>query len=250
MIIACPACATRYAVPDNAIGFEGRTVRCAKCRHSWFQAGPELEQMSVEMAQVHYAPVAQAAPPAPPSYATPSYAAPPPPPPPAHEQQDESADGSFDDAPSSFAHRVPFRPRRNPAKLWMTGAITFAVATLGAMGLVAQFGLPDWLPWQTPSLSEPDLQLNFPPKKQEVVPLPGGKSYFNISGSITNTGKTRRSLPGILILLRDKQNRIVYSAEAAPPKAILAPGESVPINAALVGAPKSAAFSEIHWQPR
>lgn len=41
MIIACPACSTRYAVPDSAVGVEGRTVRCAKCRHSWFQEGPE-----------------------------------------------------------------------------------------------------------------------------------------------------------------------------------------------------------------
>lgn len=42
MIIACPACATRYVVPDSAIGVEGRTVRCAKCKHSWFQDGPEI----------------------------------------------------------------------------------------------------------------------------------------------------------------------------------------------------------------
>ncbi len=42
MIIACPACNTRYAVPDEAIGIEGRTVRCAKCKHNWFQDGPEL----------------------------------------------------------------------------------------------------------------------------------------------------------------------------------------------------------------
>ena len=44
MIIACPACATRYVVPDSAIGVDGRTVRCAKCRHSWFQDGPVLER--------------------------------------------------------------------------------------------------------------------------------------------------------------------------------------------------------------
>jgi predicted Zn finger-like uncharacterized protein len=45
MIIACPACKTRYAVPDSAIGVDGRTVRCAKCKHSWFQDGPPVERL-------------------------------------------------------------------------------------------------------------------------------------------------------------------------------------------------------------
>lgn len=46
MIIACPACETRYVVPDSAIGVDGRTVRCAKCKHSWFQDGASAEQMA------------------------------------------------------------------------------------------------------------------------------------------------------------------------------------------------------------
>src|SRR5579863_7749397 len=43
MNIVCPACATRYAIADSAIGVDGRVVRCAKCQHSWFQEGPETD---------------------------------------------------------------------------------------------------------------------------------------------------------------------------------------------------------------
>ncbi|MEQ1539386.1 MAG: zinc-ribbon domain-containing protein [Sphingorhabdus sp.] len=40
MLLVCPSCRTRYVVPDSAIGAAGRQVRCASCRHSWFQEGP------------------------------------------------------------------------------------------------------------------------------------------------------------------------------------------------------------------
>lgn len=39
MLLVCPECRTRYVVPDSAIGVDGRQVRCANCRHSWFQDG-------------------------------------------------------------------------------------------------------------------------------------------------------------------------------------------------------------------
>ncbi len=37
MILECPNCQTRFMVPDNAIGADGRKVRCAKCKHQWHQ---------------------------------------------------------------------------------------------------------------------------------------------------------------------------------------------------------------------
>ena len=43
MILTCPACATRYTVDEAKFPPAGRTVRCAKCGHSWHQPGPEPE---------------------------------------------------------------------------------------------------------------------------------------------------------------------------------------------------------------
>jgi predicted Zn finger-like uncharacterized protein len=38
MLISCPQCATTFSVPDAALGTKGRTLKCAKCGHKWFQS--------------------------------------------------------------------------------------------------------------------------------------------------------------------------------------------------------------------
>ena len=37
MLLVCPSCRTRYNVPGNTVGVDGRQVRCANCKHAWFQ---------------------------------------------------------------------------------------------------------------------------------------------------------------------------------------------------------------------
>lgn len=279
MIIACPACSTRYVVPDRAIGIEGRTVRCAKCRHSWFQEGapadepppqeerapapepapqPEAEAAGEQAAEParamapepEPAPVAVAVPEAPVGQAPAPFADHEPPVPP-QLYQDEGVARYTDEERSSFDFEPPFKPRRNRARLWLVAALLFALTALGAVAAVGLYGLPDWAPLSRPTFAEaqPDLMLDFPPKKQDRRALPNGTEYFGASGSITNVGQSRRAVPTILIVLRDRRDRIVYSWEVVPPKRQLAPGETITINEAVTDVPKSAVAAEIGWKP-
>ena len=279
MIIACPACTTRYAVPDDAIGIEGRTVRCAKCRHSWFQDGPSLETAEPAPAAATASP-----PPAAPAQSTPP-SAPAPGTPPAAPAQDTAAEASAEveqqetrepepaipvpqrpaePAPeaedagyaasqdegyySPFDRRAPFRPRRNTAKLIMIAAVLFATVVLGATAWVWRFGL---VPASSATFAEaqPELVLDFPPNRQDRRTLANGTEFFGASGTVTNVGAAERSLPSILIVMRDARERIVYRWEVVPPKRRLGPGESVTINEAVTDVPKSAVAAEIGWKP-
>ena len=268
MIIACPACTTRYVVPDSAIGPEGRTVRCAKCRHSWFQDPPEPAAAASEPAPET---VASAPPPAPPEPVSepPRFVRTEAPDPVAAPSEDERAPPLADepvapppfeepsyapaepDETSQFESAPPFRRRRNPLKLWTWAAAIFALLAVGTIAAVSYWGLPGWVPINRPTfaLGQADLQLDFPADQQERRQLPNGTEYFGASGTITNVGGEARRVPTILIVLRDARDRKVYEWEVEPPQRTLAPGETVTVNEAVTDVPRSARFAEFGWSP-
>ena len=261
MIIACPACKTRYAVPDEAIGVAGRTVRCAKCKHSWHQAGTIVSPSPRDaMPPQPVSPATPVTTPAPVVDAnrTAEPSAPPAPPPglgtmerePVPVATGEAAPPSTP-APSQFAHEPPFRPRRNPARMWTIIAASFALIALCIAGAVAVFGLPGFMgdSGMTFTEKQPGLIIEFPADKQDRRTLPNGTEYFAASGSIVNTGKTTQEVPGMLIVLRDARNRIVYNWEVRPPVNQLGPGQRANFNEAVIDIPKSAVAAEIGWSP-
>ena len=156
----------------------------------------------------------------------------------------------FDEAPSSFAHEPPFRPRRNPARMWTMLAVTFGVLALVAAVAVWRLGLPAWLPFgHSPfAAGQPDLVLSFPPNRQDRRSLANGGEYFGVSGTITNVGKQRRNVPLLVVILRDEKERKVYSWEITPSKRVLAPGEVLAVSEAMTDIPRSARSADIGWK--
>jgi predicted Zn finger-like uncharacterized protein len=224
MILTCPSCQTRYVVPDSAIGPAGRKVRCAGCRHSWFQDPPELLVGSPDTAAT-----------------PPPFAAPPPRPPAPHVERRsferrepaQASASDWDRAPP--AEMPPFRPRRNPARAWTIAAILAAVLMTGAAFAIQYVGV-DLRRWVGIPVQTGDV-LGFAGQTSRTTRLASGNAVLEVSGTIVNQTDQTQRVPQILAELKDGDDRVIYSFSIAPPVAELPPRGRVPFNSANVGVP-------------
>ncbi|MBX3562989.1 MAG: zinc-ribbon domain-containing protein [Sphingomonas sp.] len=237
MILECSQCRTRYLVPDSAIGADGRTVRCASCKHSWFQA-PVVLDLATRASPGDGAPIAS------------------PPRAPRREQEpartfeDASVHSAAAPAPEydPFAPEPPFKPRRNPAKRWTAAAVvagfsmllgTGAILYSGAPGIAAQLGLGIGREAETP--------LRFTDKNVELRTMPSGSELFAVSGKVVNPTGDKQHVPDIRVELRDQQDRLVYSWRITPQSRNLGPKGAIDFNSAKLDVPPNARVVELSF---
>lgn len=233
MVLTCPACSTRYLLDPRALG-TGRTVRCAKCGHSWHQPPP-----------------IEPAPPAEPASFEPPSVEPPRPvgPPPLRSIDPEATPRPLPeiriDAPRAQLPVVPRRKRRPWVGLgWTTLLVALVLAAAALVWqredvvarwpqtgpIYARLGLP---------VASPYAALKFQNVSQSLAEE-SGRQVLVVKGELTNTSRRAVRVPNLKVVLQDDSAKELQSKVFPPPREHLPPGASLSFTT-TVPQPNSAA---------
>ncbi len=223
MILECPKCHSRYLVPDRAIGVSGRTVRCASCRHSWFQDG--------------------GAPAPPPVITEPDPVATAPDVPSAIEPFPYADEGRYDPVTAG----VPPRPRRNPARRWTVAAVAAGLLMIVGVGIILWSSAPGILQRIGLPIGPQESPLRLIDNPIERRDLTNGSELFAVSGKVLNPSGTLQRVPDIRADLRDASGRIVFSWTITPQQRTLGPKSVIDFNSAKLDVPVTSKRLELSF---
>jgi predicted Zn finger-like uncharacterized protein len=220
MLIVCPSCASTYSLTREQLGVEGRSVRCARCRETWFAA--TIDATPEEADLVAPAVVAITGPK--PGKLDAILRVP------LRMWQEAKA------APARWLSRLP-TPQRPPA-----GALTGAALAMLVAAFVLQRETFVALAPQTAKLyAALGLPVNLRGLEFASVNTAMGmdedQPVLIVQGEIRNIRSASVDVPPIRVMLRGADGRDIYEWTADAPRTTLGTGETVVFRTRLASPP-------------
>jgi predicted Zn finger-like uncharacterized protein len=258
MLISCPNCATNFSVPDKALQPSGRTLKCAKCGHKWFQsAQPAGNDLGLDESSF---------PPPPRPEPRPMFAAPepepdldePPPRPSAADRISADLDMNLDEPPipdfgprakgeqpavgsldidiDSEPQPIPEVFTHKPSTRKGTGAlwVLLVLLLLGAAGGAAYYFQDKLVGLYPPAhelLTQAGLRHERPGAGLELRNAGTPERFVQndvevliVRGIIANISDRERPVPTMKLVLLDRDKAVVQEKQAPPPVTALDPG--------------------------
>jgi predicted Zn finger-like uncharacterized protein len=279
MLIVCPTCATSYMIEPASLGTAGRTLRCTRCKATWFAGGPppavagfvadviaEAEARDTparrraataqpkagadDFGEESAQPVANTARATEPPIAEPAIQEPLPPDqapslvPPMSEVF-HAAEVPPEESKSFSARRTRMHVRRKDKRRsskWTAIILLllgFNVAMVGARNEVVRY-LP-----QTASLfAAIGLPVNLRHLMFEGVKITkdeqDGIAVLTVEGTIVSQSNKAVEVPRMRLAVRNATGQEIYAWTARPTRSILGPGEKLPFRSRLASPPADA----------
>ena len=272
MLIVCPTCTTSYTIEPASLGPAGRTVRCTRCKESWFAGGAApavsdfvADVMAEAEARDTGAPPNNMPPPADDFGHEPGHPAGIPEPPPfaaepvtepmlPHQEapsvvppiaEPPAADAASDDVESFAARRARMHVRRKAKRRsskWTAIILVlfgFNVALFGARSEIVRY-FP-----QTASLFElVGLKVNLRHLTFEDVKISreetDGIQVLAVEGTIVSQSNNPIEVPRLRFAVRNTTGQEIYAWTSRPSRSILEPGQKLPFRSRLASPPADA----------
>ena len=138
----------------------------------------------------------------------------------------------------AFGTEPPFRPRRNPARMWTMIAIIAALLMLAATAAVIWFGVPRF--GGTFAMIDSGTPLRIEDQRAEREALGSGNELLTVTGRIVNPTEKVQPVPQIRAEMQDAAGHSVRTWAISSPVPELQPHQSVTFNSSEVNLPKDA----------
>lgn len=246
MILTCPSCDTRYSVDGAKFPAAGRNVRCAKCGHSWHQAGetPEpgpQQQQSLGQQSAPLSAVVSAAAEAAPAAA--DFAP--------HSGEDVlSPARDFGPASVEEKPRAPLAPRLAVVAGWV--GLIVVVLSIGFAAVRYRQDIATIWPQSAGVYSSLGLHVNASGIDFRQVEYrretEDGQVVLAVTGQIVNAAPRELTVPQtVRVTLSDANNHELYHWTFKPSAQVLGPGQSVKFMTRLASPPAAARHLEVRF---